>query len=176
MVRSFTPLHRSRRSSSEVRQRRHQLGLGAALQAHVPGLAGVEHLLHDFVELVDLDGIHAAIDVAVAGLGDGGGEGLVQPPHPRAQHVLEADQHREAGVAAADLGHDLHDVDGELVLRERAHGGMALLVDEEEVLAPGIESIELGGALGGPRLGLRRRDSSRGTAAARDLAMARGPP
>ncbi len=79
----------------DVRQARDQLGLRAALEAHAVRPAGVEHLLDDLVQLVHLDRVDAAIDVAVARLGDRRCERLVEPPHPGAQHVLEADQHGE---------------------------------------------------------------------------------
>ena len=71
-----------------------ELRLAADLQAEVEGLAGVEDFLHDFAELVDLDGKNAAIGALVIEFRDGIAEGEVDGLDAVAEDVLEADEHR----------------------------------------------------------------------------------
>ena len=150
------------RVAVDLRQARDELRLRAALETHAVRPARVEQLVDDLVQLVHLDRIDAAVDVAVVGLGDRAAERLVDAPHLRAQHVLEAQQHRELHAAAAQLVHDVDDVDRRAGLVERAHGHVAVRVHEEERVAPARDPVELGGVLDRPLggrgllLGLRR--------------------
>jgi hypothetical protein len=132
------------------RQRRHQLGLGAALETEVVGLAGVEHFFHHLVQLVHLDRVHAAVAVAVAGVGERHVEGLVQAAHARAQHVLEAQQQRPGHAAAARFSRHLHHVDRKRPLREWLHGDVAGGVHMEEAVGPALQRVQRFGILGRP--------------------------
>jgi hypothetical protein len=95
------------------------------------------------VHLVDLDRVDASIHVAVAGLGDRGDERLFRR-RTRARSTSWNRSAPESDIAAADLSDHPHDVDGERVLGDH-NRGVALLVDKEEILSPGIEAVELGG-------------------------------
>src|SRR5690606_22805811 len=104
---------------------------------------GVEQLVDDLVELVDLDRIDAPVDVLVPGLRDRVLERLVDALDLRAQHVLEPDQDRELYAAAAQLLDDVDDVHRRRGRIERTHGNVPVLVDEEVGVAPARDAIEL---------------------------------
>ncbi len=59
------------------RERDHQLGLGAGLEAVIVILAGGENLIDDLAQLVDLDGKDAAVGALVTLLLDGADKNLV---------------------------------------------------------------------------------------------------
>ena len=121
-----------------------KLGLAAGLDAEVPGLAGVEDFFHDFAELVHLDGKHATVWRAVAGLGDRRGEGGVDRLHAVAQEVVETHDERKCQLAASRLGDDIHEID-RLAVALGINADMTGLVDAEVVTAPAVDIVEFAG-------------------------------
>jgi hypothetical protein len=95
----------------KVRQRCDELRFRAALEAETVWFAGIEYFFDDFVKLVDLDRVHAAVNVLVYGVLDRLSKCFVQSSHACTQYILEAQQQRELDVAAPCIGHDIHDVD-----------------------------------------------------------------
>ncbi len=134
----------------QLRQRRNQLGFRPALQAQAIRSPGIENLVDNLVQLIDLDRIDAAIHVAVTGLVDGGGKSLVQAPDLRAQDVLKADQNRKLDPAQAQLVDDRDDIQGRILVVMRVDGHVTVLVDEKIGLAPAFDPIKLAGLTDGP--------------------------
>ena len=110
---------------ADVRQRRDQFRFRTAFEAEAIRLAGVEHLLDHFVQLVDLDRIHRLIRAAVTCVGDGGVERFDQPPHSGAQNVLKAHQHRRRHVASRGGLHHFENVDGQIFVEQRSNRRVA---------------------------------------------------
>ena len=127
----------------------HELGLGAGFEAEVVVLAGVEDLLDDLAELVDLDGEDAAVFTLVGLLGDGLAEGFVEVDDAVAEQVLEADDHGGLQAHAERLFHDVHDADGTAVA-QRLDGDLAIGIDLVMAGTPAFEAVEILGFIDGP--------------------------
>ncbi len=113
-------------------------------------MAGVEDFLHDFAELIDLDGEDAAVGAAEVVFGDGLAEGLVDGFDPVAEDVLEADEEGEAEVTAAGFFDDIVEVDGGAVGLEGACDDLPLFVDIEVLGAPAVDIVMVACGLDGP--------------------------
>ena len=125
-------------------ERGEELGLAPGLDAEVPGLAGVDDLLHDFAELVHLDRKNPTVGRGVAGLGDRRGEGCVDRLHAVAQEVVEAHDERKCQLAAPRLGDDIHEID-RLAVALGINADMAAFVDAEVAAAPAVDVVEFAG-------------------------------
>ena len=102
------------------RERDEQLGLGAGLDPEVEGPAVLHQLLDDVALLVDLDRVDAAEGALVVVLGDRLLERAEELLDARAQDVGEADQDREVEPAAAEVVHQLLEVDRQRTRARRA--------------------------------------------------------
>ena len=133
-----------------------QLRLAAGLQAEVPAAAALHQLLHHMALLVALHRKHALVAAAVGVLGDGALEGSVKPLQPVFEDVVEADQQRQAEVAALQLAHQVHQIQRSASLAAGLHDHVAPLAHGEVRIAPAIDAVEggpVGGAPGGARGG-----------------------
>lgn len=122
-----------------------ELGFATGFEAVVIFAAVAGDFLDDFLLLIDLDGIDAAIDALVFGFFDGGVEAFVQLIDAPAEEVAEAEKDGELGAAFAEAAGDLDKADG--------FGGVAILevdddfafgVDVEVAMAPLADAIHLG--------------------------------
>jgi hypothetical protein len=77
----------------------------------VIGPAGLDQALDDIFLLVHLDRKDTAVGALIAVLGDGAQKGLVELDDPRLEDLGEADEHRRADAALADLVHEVLHVD-----------------------------------------------------------------
>ena len=93
-------------------ERHQQLGLGAGLDAQVEGPAVLDQLLDHVALLVDLDRVDAAVGALVVVLRDRLLEGAAELLDPRPQDVGEADEEGQVEPAAAQVVHQLLEVDG----------------------------------------------------------------
>ncbi len=128
-----------------------QLRLGARLDPQVVGPAVLHQLLDDVALLVDLDRVDPAEGALVVVLRDRLLEGAEELLDARAQDVGEADEDRQVEPAAAEVVHELLEVDAE---RPRPGGrdlDVAGLVDGEEVPTPPVDVVQLDGVLDRPR-------------------------
>ncbi len=106
--------------------------------------------------LVALHRKHALVAAAVGVLGDGALEGSVKPLQPVFEDVVEADQQRQAEVAALQLAHQVHQIQRSASLAAGLHDHVAPLAHGEVRIAPAIDAVEsgpVGGAPGGARGG-----------------------
>ena len=136
-------------------QGRVKLRLGTDLKAVVEGLARVDDLLDHLPQLVDLDGIDAAVDGLVFQLDNGVVEGLVDPLHPVAQQVVKPDEHGEMEALLHRLLDHVHDGDGAALLLERGHGHLAFAIDIEIAQSPTGNTVQLPGLVDTPGLCFR---------------------
>ena len=90
------------------RQRRDQLRLAARLQTVVVRPAAGDHLFHDLLLLVDLDGIHAAVRRLVAGVAHRLAEARVDQRDAGSQDVAEAEKHGHVHAARIQAGNNIH--------------------------------------------------------------------
>ena len=136
-----------------------QLGLGADLQAEAEFLAVAVDLFDHQALLVDLDGKHRGIAVAVVVLRDGGAEGFREMAQTVREDVGEADDHRRVQVARLEPLHHLVQIDLAARVHARPDHHVALVVDRKVALAPGLDLIQierlldLPGVTGGQRFG-----------------------
>lgn len=106
------------------------------------GDARVHDFLHDFAELVDLDGEDAAVDILVAGFGDRGGEGAVDGFDAIAEEILEAEDHRESEAAFASGGDHLGDIDTGVGVFGGLDLDIAVGIDRKIIGAPAVDIVE----------------------------------
>ncbi len=131
-----------------------ELGLAAGFQAVAVGGAEMGDLLDDLRLLIDLDGKDAAVFAAVAGLADGGAEGLVEQGDAGIEEIFDAQQHRHGMAARLDTGDDLHQRNGDLPRGEgNVHRHLAVGGQIEEAGAPLADAVEGGGVVGAPGAG-----------------------
>ena len=134
-----------------VRERGDELGLGAGFKAVVVAFAELGDLLDDLALLVDLDRIDAAVFAAVFGILDRLAERLVDFRDAGMEQIAETEEHRQVGASIAQAVDDFEERDlGLCLVILKAHGDMAVLVHAEEAVAPGFDTVELGGFLGSP--------------------------
>ena len=138
-----------------------QFRLGSDLQAKAVFLAVAVHLFDHQALLVDLDGKHRGVAVAVFVLGDGLREHVVQALQPVREDVREAHHHRRAQVALGQSLHHFVQVDFPVGRGVGAHHDVTGRIDREIALAPRGNLEQLQGILNRPRGGRPRpRDSS----------------
>lgn len=106
------------------------------------GDASVHDFLHDFAELVDLNGEDATVDILVTGFGDGGGEGAVDGFDAIAEEILEAKDHGESEAAFASGGDHLGDIDAGLGISGGLDLDIAVGVDRKIIGAPAVDIVE----------------------------------
>ena len=106
------------------------------------GDASVQDFLHDFAELVDLDGEDAAVDILVARFGDRGGEGAVDGFDAIAEEILEAEDHRESEAAFASGGDHLGDIDTGVGVSGGLDLDIAVGIDRKIIGAPAVDIVE----------------------------------
>ena len=106
------------------------------------GDASVHDFLHDFAELVDLDGEDAAVDILVARVGDRGGEGAVDGFDAIAEEILEAQDHGESEATFASGGDDLSDIDAGVGVSGGLDLDIAKGVDRKIIGAPAVDIVE----------------------------------
>ena len=140
------------------RERDQQLRLRAGLDPEVEGAPVLHQLLDDVALLVDLDRVDAAERAPVLVLHDRLLEGAEQLRQARLQDVGEPDEDRQVQAAAAEVVHQLLQVDLEGARTGGRHRHVAGLVDREEVAAPAPDVVQLGGIPDrpGPEFSLQR--------------------
>ena len=136
-------------------QGRVEFRLGTDLKAVMERLARVDDLLDHLAQLVDLDGINAAVDGFVFQLDNGVVEGLVDPLHPVAQQVMKADEHGKMQTLLHRLLDHVNDGHGAALLLKRRNGHLAAAVDIKIAQSPTGNTIQLPGPVDTPGLYFR---------------------
>jgi hypothetical protein len=138
------------------RHDRKQLGLGPYLKAEAMACAVAVDLFHHQALLVDLDGIHRGIPVAVVILGDGLRKHVVQALQAVREDIGEAHHHRRAQVARGESLHHLEQVDLATRRGIGPHHDMPGGVDREIPAAPCGHLVEIQRVVDAPAVGRRR--------------------
>ena len=134
-----------------IGQRGDEFRLAAGLKTVVIFAAIARDLLDDFLLLIDLDGIHAAIDALIFSFPDRGGEAFIQFVDASAQQITEAHEHRKLRAAFAqafDDGSEGNRLRFLAVLQ--IHHDFARLRDVEVIVSPFADAIQLGAVVSGP--------------------------
>ena len=151
------------RSASGVGHRKHreQLGLRPGLESEPVGPTASHHLLDELARRIDLDREHVDVPVAVAVLGDGPLETLMQALDPGPQHVAESQQDRQLQPAPSHFLHEVIQVDrrGSVVVPVYEHG--SAIAHREQPGAPVVHVVQFRGVFGGKRTHRLRKLSSR---------------
>ena len=107
--------------------------------------------LDDFLLLIDLDGVDAAIDALVFGFLDGGVEAFVEFVDAPAEEVAEAEEDGELCAAFAEAAGDLDEADGfGGVAVFEVHDDLAFGVDVEVAMAPLANAVHVGAFFDAP--------------------------
>ena len=124
------------------RQGGHEFRLAAGFESEMVRGAGVDDLLDDLTQLVDLDRENAAINILVIGLADRVGERPVDPLDAVPQQILEPDQQREYQATGPRFVDDLHDVDPRSPLLHRLDLDVAPVVDRKIAGTPPVDVVQ----------------------------------
>jgi hypothetical protein len=127
-----------------------QLGFAARFDAEAVGRSVFDQLFDHVPLLVHLDRVDPAEPALVVVLGDGRVERSEQLLEPELQDVGESDEDGQVAAPALQVLDQFLQIDGPL---PHALGGdlhVARVVDGEEVLAPSVHVVELGGVFDRP--------------------------
>ena len=134
-----------------VGQRGDQFRLAAGFETVVIFAAVTGDLLDDFLLLIDLDGIHAAIDALIFAFPDRRREAFIQFVDASAQQIAEAHEHRELRAAFAQAFDDRCERDGlRLLAVLQIYHDLTRLRDVEVFMSPFADAIQLGAVFCGP--------------------------
>ena len=125
--------------------------LAADFQAEVVRLAGIENFLHDFAELVHLDGKHAAILALKIKFRDGALKRLVNRLNAMPQNILKANEQWKFQPATFGFFNDVRDVHARARVLQGFGDDVAGVVDVKILRAPALDVVEVARGINVPR-------------------------
>ena len=126
------------------RQRDCQFGLAADLQPHAGRVAQAQHVVHDFLLLIDLDRIRGHVRRAVVELVDGVLKRRAQPFQLAADDLRKAQHDRRGNTALRQRVDDGLERGGRLRLSGEGAHDFARCIDREVFAAPVADAVQSG--------------------------------